>query len=1194
MVEESRRRKLEEALQLSSLSCPVSSEPLPAPSSSSSLIAFKWKEPDRAREKFWLELRARRKRLSVGEEQKDVETIRRNGTQTLQKIKGFCFQRSRGCHIEHLVQHLRARKRNEKQNLLKMEFPLVSSSWTSTGYMPEQAADAFVRMLRSHDTGYQKSVIQWLESTLSMPASLGQGFPAFSWIAVMEQLELLAVEDRRNELSALLDQMLSELQSASETWSPLTAEVDKLLRGMDELEGAYPLIHCKQFRVNAKDGNVSLRTNVTPPTSLAFAHPLFEDKEVQCKYDALRKYSSWVSQLQVAYRQMKDLLSEARSKWSSSPDLDGMLHRVQLSDVTACILGSCGQTPLDVTSEGEASAYTRDNRSGRKEKLSSDQSKPRARWGSWGLLGLLNKIKVDCACGEESTYSAMFEKMGLPQLHPSYLFTESVEKNPVEASDGEKHTICYETLVSKVACIPLQILAEIVESRLHTGIYGKKDLKFHSHEEEKRRLDELLKISKVEPILNNSKTSTNMFLDCTNLFAIARQYQRTLSEHMIRQSVDLQERIFPEEESVKDQQLNKRLMHLFEWGYVFCLQSSLETFGRSLESDDAEVVHSIVGGTRAVRDSLRRFHRDCVMWPRDAAKIIGSWKAELRAAIMQCQMASVLLKQSCFLLKKCSVELISTETTSTPLKSPVALSLASPCSDESADRHVLLKAKSMSEKSSGSVSLSDGAQESDLSPLLDFSSSLHGVLEVCSESVKRAAAAIADVFLSRQYSVRDPEALIPCLISSDYTLINFPYPSDGGQELVAAGSCVLFSPALVISVRYDDERFNVQHIHKLLTQSTGDNDAFDGHAIIFKCNRKAKGEQAGKTFEEMWEEKRGEIVSIDLREEGLEIPEHGILQTFDDGTQSQFRLLAGNYRQLQREIKAFEQTIAANKADQLVRLQTARGANLFGSPINTFAGPGPQGLTGQELLPRNRPLHHPDILPRGQGCERPAVPAVGEAVGSGGERCPAVCLLGSISIPGDKDLSQLHPPAVQLQQILALTAVQACWQSGRPESNHKSEVARANNADRAHCSRVNKQLKFGSRDEDIQPDVEPDANADGDDDEREGDGGEERDLSPRSAYLERTSHAVFPPSDAGDRRGAKLLGTVVNVEEEKKIISNPGEFPRSWIRGERIGYDKFIGFFQESKGEAENCVYKGHYCDTHEMIAVRKRKLKKG
>ena len=165
------------------------------------------------------------------------------------------------------------------------------------------------------------------------------------------------------------------------------------------------------------------------------------------------------------------------------------------------------------------------------------------------------------------------------------------------------------------------------------------------------------------------------------------------------------------------------------------------------------------------------------------------------------------------------------------------------------------------------------------------------------------------------------------------------------------------------------------------------------------------------------------------------------------------------------------------------------------------------------------------------------------------------------------------------------------------KSSHRPEVNKTNKSNRMHGSPVNKQLKFRSNDEhraggggggedDDEGEEEPE---DEDNDDEDG-----ADMSPRSSYLQRCSSSTLGHAEAGERRSGKLLGTVVNVEEEdKKIISIPGENPRSWIRGERIGHAKFVGFFQESSGDAEDYIYKGHYCDTHEMIAVRRRKLKK-
>ena len=334
-----------------------------APMRPTSRPSWHWTEPPLATEQCWLEIRARANLRTVEEERKVVDAIRAKAPDLIRQMRTFCVlppdePAVRAVHTVSLrdfvaSSHSHRTRRREKSVLCNVD--LKEGTWWATSVLPSHVAE---KILDWETGSAQQEVLKGLDECLPR-------LPAF---VLREDGELWQnLKDKSPaEWASCASKYMAALGHIAECHKKAKALLDEL----DELEAAWPTTHSRHSRVWARESGQTAtlvelwveppkfgeRVNPNRVRSLCNEHEAFQcldpahaatcssasaaDRTFAQRYHALRQWLSCADDLLQVRAKMSELLDKARVRWLASPsDLDGLLLRVQLRELTSSLLG---------------------------------------------------------------------------------------------------------------------------------------------------------------------------------------------------------------------------------------------------------------------------------------------------------------------------------------------------------------------------------------------------------------------------------------------------------------------------------------------------------------------------------------------------------------------------------------------------------------------------------------------------------------------------------------------------------------------------------------------------------------------------------------------------------------------------------------------------------------------------------------
>lgn len=363
-----------------------------------------WSEAPLSSYETWLEIRARSNFRSVEEERSFVESVQKRAPAVIKKVSDFrMFSGEDGLSLAQVCDFLALNKKERrKADVWSHKVHISGNSWNAPELLPKSAVE---RVLPSSSArrGANQCASELLDALQECRDSL-KAFVLHENSRAWELLEgkhgverlkdyikslepLIDCSQRARELLKELDDveryMLALCQLHASPSSPcilfsriydwatfsFPGDTHSLSFSLSRTHSAWPMVHARQARVWVRMWPE--QTEMWPqkgqhrPQSLCNTEGLeaykwlagcpeegqqsspcsTTDALFAVKYDALRQWVQVTEELLDLHRKMTEMLMTARQRWTRSIDLDGVLRRVHLQELTLSILGFEGRGP---------------------------------------------------------------------------------------------------------------------------------------------------------------------------------------------------------------------------------------------------------------------------------------------------------------------------------------------------------------------------------------------------------------------------------------------------------------------------------------------------------------------------------------------------------------------------------------------------------------------------------------------------------------------------------------------------------------------------------------------------------------------------------------------------------------------------------------------------------------------------------
>ena len=427
-----------------------------------------WTEPPLASYEAWLEIRARANLRTPEEEQRIVSDLRARAPTVIEKVRSFRMfgDATYGVHASSLREYFALSKKERRKHKLR-HLELSGNAWSSVAVLPKDAVDFLLGLDDRRSKAGSRTCLPTCSELLDAVEACSPGLPAFAFALHGEahgwrtqrpdEAGAGGAEDAAlREWTRRLVERVERLGHLSECARRGRQVLDEL----DEIEGAWPMVHAQHSRAWVQHTELWKQVEKEKHPSMCNTEGLqayrFLNEELSpgaddgaacefaVKYDGLRQWVQNCEWLLTVHGDLKKLASRALERWVCSPDLDGLLRRVQLSDVTRSILGRDGV-------------------------------------GGSGVLGALTAVKtVSGSSGlarlpHVKTYAAAWGLMDLPPLH-----SDTASSHALSLAHCCS-ILMAEPLSEIVAAVPAEILTCVVRSRLlamarqRNGLHAQED-----------------------------------------------------------------------------------------------------------------------------------------------------------------------------------------------------------------------------------------------------------------------------------------------------------------------------------------------------------------------------------------------------------------------------------------------------------------------------------------------------------------------------------------------------------------------------------------------------------------------------------------------------------------------------------------------------------------------------------------------
>jgi hypothetical protein len=313
-----------------------------------------WTEPPLSSFETWLEIRARANLRTREEERQSVMDIRAKAPAVIEKVRSFRMfgHDTKGVRASSLREHLALSKRDRRKHTLD-RVELKGGAWSSVAVLPMCAVDFLIKLEdRRWKAGGARACSDLL---LDAVEACSPGLAAFvlhkeARVWSMPGADASSAEDGREWTRRLVEHVesLDHLKECARRGRQVLDE-------LDEIESAWPMVHARHSRAWAPMRAELWKKTQDHPSLCNFpgleayrALSLHNDDrhaydghacEFAVKYDALLQWVQNCERLLTVHGALRELVSHALQHWACSPDLDGLLRRVQLEDLIASILG---------------------------------------------------------------------------------------------------------------------------------------------------------------------------------------------------------------------------------------------------------------------------------------------------------------------------------------------------------------------------------------------------------------------------------------------------------------------------------------------------------------------------------------------------------------------------------------------------------------------------------------------------------------------------------------------------------------------------------------------------------------------------------------------------------------------------------------------------------------------------------------
>ena len=313
-----------------------------------------WTEPPLATFETWLEIRALANLRTREEERQSVMNTRAKAPAVIEKMRSFRMfgHDTKGVRASSLRQHLSLSKRDRRKHTLD-RVELTGGAWSSVAVLPTCAVDFLMKLEdRRWKAGGARACSDLL---LDAVEDCSPGLAAFVLHTEALVWSMPGADASSAEGGRMWTRQLVEHVKSLDHLKECARRGRQVLDELDEIESAWPMVHARHSRAWAPMHAELWRKTQDHPSlcncsGLEAYRALSVDAderleydghacEFAVKYDALLQWVQNCERLLTVHGDLRQLASHALKNWVCSPDLDGLLRRVQLEDLIASILG---------------------------------------------------------------------------------------------------------------------------------------------------------------------------------------------------------------------------------------------------------------------------------------------------------------------------------------------------------------------------------------------------------------------------------------------------------------------------------------------------------------------------------------------------------------------------------------------------------------------------------------------------------------------------------------------------------------------------------------------------------------------------------------------------------------------------------------------------------------------------------------